>query len=129
MVDFTQTATNPIHQLEVILESPEEHPPQGDRSSNQVTRSIMVVHAGRRDNYEVAKALEGDNTFLVTDFFYQPDRLSGKLARILFGNRIYKRYRRDLKVHVRGSLLLFTLDILEQGFPRNTVTTPLRPPA
>lgn len=43
LVDFIQKATNPIHRMEVILESPEEHAPQGGRPSDQGTRSIHLM--------------------------------------------------------------------------------------
>lgn len=90
------------------------------------TQKIMVVHAGRRDRYELAKAFEGENTYLVTDFYYNPRRISGKVARFLFGDGVLRRYRADLDVRVRGSLFLFVLDLLERVWPRNTIIYRLR---
>ena len=89
---------------------------------------LIVSHTGRRDSYELAYALSrsGRPVHLVTDFYYEPATLKGKLARGLFGSGVFKRYRADLKVTVHSSLLLFLTDIAERAFPRRKWVNMLR---
>lgn len=89
---------------------------------------ILVSHVGRRDSYELAYALtlSGRPVHLVTDFYFQPKTLMGKMAQIVFGASVAKRYRSDLNVTVHSSPLLLVLDLLERVLPRNKIVNQLR---
>ena len=98
------------------------------QESQTAVKGLIVSHTGRRDSYELAYALSCSDrpVHLVTDFYYEPTTLKGKLARGLFGSGVFKRYRADLKVTVHSSLLLFITDIAERAFPRRKWVNMLR---
>ncbi|WP_223477182.1 glycosyltransferase family 4 protein [Oricola indica] len=89
---------------------------------------VVVVHNGRRDNYQVAKALSeaGRDTHLVTDFYYQPDHSFGFLSKLVFGNSVWKRHEPGLSVVVHSSLGLLIADYLERFYPRNKIVNRMR---
>lgn len=87
---------------------------------------ILVVHAGRRDSYEVAKAFEDYDTVLVTDFYYAGKTLSDRISKFIFGSKVYRRHRDDLDIEIRSSFPLFILDILGGIFPNRNLIYKLR---
>lgn len=99
-----------------------------EQQKNFEHNPVLVSHVGRRDRYELAYALSlsGRPVHLVTDFYYQPGTVVGKIARAVFGKNIYKRHRPDLEVSVHSSILLFLLDFVERLLPRNKVVNRLR---
>jgi len=99
-----------------------------DQTTSPERGPILVSHVGRRDSYELAYSLtlSGRSVHLVTDFYFQPGTLMGRLAQAIFVSGINKRYRPDLKVTVHSSALLFALDFVERIFPRNKIVNQLR---
>ena len=91
-------------------------------------KTIIVSHVGRRDNYDVAYALQktGWNVILVTDFYYEENTLIGWLARRVYKDAVGKRYRKGMDVEVRSSVLLYILDVAERIIARNKVVNFLR---
>ncbi|MAU20748.1 MAG: hypothetical protein CMH13_09465 [Martelella sp.] len=92
------------------------------------TDSIIVVHNGRRDNYQVAKAFseKGFEVHLVTDFYYQPKSPFSFLVKLAFGNMVRKRYDPEMSVVVHSSFGLIVTDYLEKFFPRNEIVNRMR---
>lgn len=90
--------------------------------------SVLVVHVGRRDKYEVAFAFaeRGFDVHLVTDFYFQPRNWFGMLAKFVFGDSVYKRYRNGLSVNIHSSILLMFTDYSERFLPRNEYVNRLR---
>lgn len=91
-------------------------------------KAVLVTHTGRRDSYELAYALSLSQrpVHLITDFFYNPATLGGRLAHIIFGDVVKKRYRSDLTVTVHSSPLLLFTDFVERAFPRRKWVNMLR---
>lgn len=89
-------------------------------------RKFMIVHAGRRDRYEVAKAFDNDEAYLVTDFYFNPKSIFGRVVKLMYGKAAFRRYRDDLDIKVCSSIFLFAIDLLERFIPRNTIVYRLR---
>lgn len=91
-------------------------------------KRIIVSHVGRRDNYDVAYALQktGWDVTLITDFYYEENTVVGWLARRVYKDGVSKRYRKDMVVDVRSSILLYILDVAERVIPRNKIVNFLR---
>ena len=87
----------------------------------QINGATLVSHVGRRDSYELAFALSsmGIKVHLVTDYYYLPGTISGRLMKLFQGARVYKRHRVGLDVTVHSSAILLALDFFERIVPRN----------
>lgn len=103
-------------------------PPGYDLVEEEGAPGIIVSHTGRRDSYELAYALSlsGRTVHLVTDFYYQPGTIIGRISNFIFGKGIQKRHRSDLSVVVHSSPILFFTDLAERAFPRRKWNNMLR---
>ncbi|SJM29734.1 glycosyltransferase family 4 protein [Mesorhizobium delmotii] len=95
---------------------------------NHNNSSVLVVHVGRRDNYEVVQALydAGWKVSLLTDFYYTPGTFIGLVSRWLMGDAVYRRYRKGLDITVYTTFILLILDYCERIVPRNKRINQLR---
>jgi glycosyltransferase involved in cell wall biosynthesis len=84
-------------------------------------KNILLVHSGRRDEYEVAMALSTFyNVTLLTDFYYDPKRIFSRILKRFLGSKVYLRNKEGLNCKVVTSIPLLILDFLGKYFPRNS---------
>ncbi|MER8500407.1 glycosyltransferase family 4 protein [Mesorhizobium sp. M0204] len=88
---------------------------------NRNNGSVLVVHVGRRDNYEVIQAFydAGWEVSLLTDFYYKPKSFIGLASRMLMRDTVYKRCRSGLVINIYTTIPLLIADYVERIIPRN----------
>lgn len=87
---------------------------------------ILVVHAGRRDGYQVLKAFGEHELYFISDIYFPEGSLLNRLASMLLGSKASKRSVKNLNVKYRTTIILLLLDLFEKFFIRSKLIYQIR---